>query len=1099
MKGRKKIILQVFLMIVLSVAPSIMQAQNQKIKLDGENLTLKMAFEQIEKQTGLSVDYDTKTIDVNKVIKTIPKPGILTTVLTELLKGTNCVHTIKQSHIIISISKPIDEKTKPANKNSRITGSVVDEKGEPIIGANVWVKETASGVTTDLKGKFSLPASKNSVVLVISYMGYTKAEIEVREPDDLGMIKLTPSSGALDEFVVVGYGYQKRESVIGAIATIKPDDLKVPSGQLSNILAGRLSGVISINRSGEPGNGSDFYIRGISTFGANQKPLIIVDGIERSLDLVDPEDIASFSILKDATATAVYGVRGANGVVIISTRAGFEGKPKINARYEEGISGPTQLPKMADAVQYAQMYNEASDSKYFSDEAIQAYKDNSNPDLYPNVNWIQSLYNDFAPNHRLNLNFSGGNSVARYYVAGSIYNEGSIFKNESDKYNSALNYKKINFRANIDLNITKSTILNVNLTNIYETKTRPNASLADIWDYTFSMSPNAFPMVFSNGYLAGTLSGDNPYNQINYSGYANDYVNSSQSLVGLTQDFGRLTKGLKANVKFSWDAYNSGTVSRQFKPQTWLVNGVDSNGDIVYSVLSQGAESLGYSNSLDGRKTTYLESSLTYDRTFGKHHVGGLFLYNQKKLNYLNSSTALGSLPYKNQGVAGRVTYSFDDRYFAEYNMGYNGSENFAAGHRFGFFPAFAGGWMVSNEKFWEPLKRSIDLIKIRGSYGIVGNDQIGGGRRFIYQETIVEGGTYLFGETGNYAPGSLRMGDVSNPNVSWEKSYKMDIGLEISFFNMIKIQADYFHDRREGIFIQRGSLTNMAGISVLPWVNIGKMENGGFDGSLQFNKKVGDFSFTALANFTYAHNNIIDNDQPDYQYAYQSRIGKPYGQRFGLIALGIFNSQEDINQSPAQFGTLKPGDIKYKDVNNDNVVDQLDQVAIGYTTNPEIVYGFGETVGWKGIDLSVFFQGVAHTTIQMSGIAVYGFSGALSSVTRGAVYEDVILNRWSLENQDPMALYPRITIGDNPNNNQLSTLRLRDGSFIRLKNIELGYTIPKKYTAKLHISALRFYTSGVNILTFSKFKIWDPELGSGDGSTYPLNRNFVLGVNINF
>lgn len=1107
----KKIIYTLLLILFIMLCPASLMAQEQIVTLTGDNITLKTAFEQIEKQTGLSIDYDANTVDVSQKIKSLPKSNKVSLVLDALLKETGYIYKFNKSHVIIiaSSQNPTSEKNDSSTSSKRILkGKVVDEKGESIIGTNVWIKESSEGTVTDIDGNFSLPVTGFVGQICFSYIGYETQEVVVGDRVEFN-ITLQPVSSALKEVVVVGYGTQRKESVVGAISSIDASQLKLPTGKMSNILAGRLAGLVSVNRTGEPGAGSSFYIRGISTFGANKDPLVLVDGIERSLDLVDPEDIESFSILRDATATAVYGVRGANGVIIITTRAGQEGKTKIDIRAETGMTGPTQMPKLVNSVQFANMYNEALGYEFYTQDVINKYKTGEDLDMYPNINWLNTLFNDFAHTRKVNANFSGGGRIARYYIAGSYYNEGSIFKDfKNDNaigYNASLNYNKVNFRANVDLNLTKSTVLNVNLANVYETKHRPNHSLSEIWALAFTISPNALPVRYSDGKLAHLSAGGNPYNMLAQTGYADDYWNSAQALVGLTQDFGEIiTPGLKANIKFSWDAYNSGTITRAYNPALYIMQGRDSEGNPVYTNPVVGSEGLGYGRSLDGNRTNYLEVSAVYDRILGVHRFGGLVLYNQKEKTYLNASTAMYSLPYRNQGIAGRVTYSLFDRYFAEFNMGYNGSENFAKGRRFGLFPAYAAGWLLSEENFWAPLKNTIDIFKLKASYGTVGNDQIGGGRRFMFQETLVtEGATgnyggYFWGKEGEHNVSRIYMGDPANTSVSWEKSHKLNIGLQLSFFKSLKLEIDYFKENREGIFLQRGSLPYYGGFTVIPYANVGKMDNEGFDASLQFNKKIGQIQLSAIGNFTFARNTVIDNDQPNYKWPYQDRKGKPLNQPFGMVALGLFQTQEEIDGWYEQFGdksTLKIGDIKYKDVNEDGVINSEDQVALGYPEIPEIVYGFGATVAWKGIDLSVFFQGVARTSIIMSGHAVYGFSG------RGAVeagmYEYIYQNRWTPEN--PNSEYPRIHTEKNPNNHQLSSYWLKDGSFLRLKNIELGYTIPKTLINNWPVSYIRFYATGVNVLTFSSFKLWDPELGSGQGAGYPPNSVFSFGLNINF
>ena len=619
----------------------------------------------------------------------------------------------------------IVESTQQKKQKRVITGVVRDsDTNEPIIGASVWLKNSSVGAVTDIDGKYSITIEGVGGVLEFSYIGMKKQEIAIIDQKSIN-VTLQPDTEVLDEVVVVGYGSQKKESVVGAISTLDIKKLKVPGASISNVLAGQLSGVVAMTRSGEPGKNSaaDFYIRGVSSFKGTSTPLVLVDGIERDLDLVDTDDIASFSILKDASASAVYGVRGANGVILITTKKGEEGKPAINVRTEFGFTSPTKRPKMLDSARWAELYNEASSTKYYSDETIQKYREHSDPDLYPDVDWFDALFDDMAENQRVNLSITGGGDIVKYYVSGSFYNESSIYKNAGNiyGYDSSINYNKFNFRANIDLNLTKSTVLNVNLANIYEKSFGPGFgdNDNDIWGYTFNASPNAFPIEYSDGKLSGpsTDSGFNPWNMLVHSGYREQFWNSAQALVGVTQDIGKLWKpleGLTANLKFSWDAWNTTLQRRSKTPTFYHARGRDDQGNLIYDdnngdgewdPVHTGSESLGFAIGRSGTMTRYLEGSLNYNRLFAeKHRVGALLLYNQKIHTNTQAGSGDAALPYKNQGLAGRVTYAFKDTYFAEVNVGYNGSENFARGHRFGFFPAAAIGWMMSNEKWFEPI-----------------------------------------------------------------------------------------------------------------------------------------------------------------------------------------------------------------------------------------------------------------------------------------------------------------------------------------------------------------------------------------------------------
>lgn len=1013
-----------------------------------------------------------------------------------------------------------------------ITGTILTgDTNEPAIGATVYLRNSTTGTVTDVNGKYSITVEGIGGVLEFSYIGYKKQEVAVTGQKTIDIV-LQPDTEVLEEVVVVGYGSQKKESVVGAISTLDVTKLTVPGSSISNALAGQLSGIVAMSRSGEPGKNSaaDFYIRGVSSFKGTSTPLVLVDGIERDLDLVDTDDIASFSILKDASASAVYGVRGANGVILITTKKGSVGKPQVNVRTEFGFTQPTKRPQMLGSAEWAELYNEAFGSQYYSPEDIEKYRTNADPDLYPNVDWFDALFDDMAANQRVNLNITGGSDIVKYYVSGAFYNESSIYKNAGNiyGYNPSIRYNKFNFRANVDLNLTKSTVVNFNLANIYEKSFGPGYgdTDADIWSYTFMTSPNAFPVQYSDGKLSGPSSdsGNNPWNMLAHSGYREQFWNSAQSLIGVTQDIGELwkpLKGLTANIKFSWDAWNT-TLQRRSKIESFYhARGRAEDGSLIYDRNDEGIwipvhtgdENLSFLIGRSGTMTRYLEGSLTYNRVFNEiHRVGALLLYNQKIHTNTQAGKGDDALPYKNQGLAARATYAFKDTYFAEVNLGYNGSENFARGHRFGFFPAVAVGWMMSNEKWFQPATKVIDMLKLKASYGKVGNDDIGGQRRWVYESTIVNSGSWNYGSDGNQGGTGIRIGEVENLNASWEEALKINAGIEFSLFNKIRVQADYFREERSGIFLQRAGLPAIVGVSTIPYVNIGKTLNQGFDATVEYTHQVNkDLMLTARGNFTFNRNELLNNDEPDWEYKYQNRIGKPFGsggslQPFGLVAIGLFESQEEIDNSPVQnFGEYRVGDIKYQDINGDGQIDSQDQIAIGYTNLPEITYGFGGTAQYKNWDFNIFFQGVARTSFFLNGSSIRTpFSSG--NPERAAINEDIYGNVWMSTNtpeQNANVTYPRLSRGSGgagaSNNSQASTWWLRDGSFLRLKSVEIGYSLPKSLLQKSFIKSLRFYAAGNNLLQFSPFKLWDPEKGSTDGSGYPLNRMFSIGFNANF
>lgn len=1006
-----------------------------------------------------------------------------------------------------------------------VTGVVTDEMDDPMIAAGVLLKNTVIGTTTDLDGNYSitLDAIGGGGVLVFTSLGYQDVEVAVNGQTVIN-VKMEPEAAALDEVVVVGYGTQKRESVVGSIATVDVANLKVPSAQLSTGLAGQLAGVVAVQKSGQPGSSSaDFYIRGVSSFQGTVTPLVLVDGVERDIDLVDTDDIASFSILKDASASAVYGVRGANGVILITTKKGDIGRPKVNIREETGITQPLIMPKFVNSEQFATMYNWASDEPRYTLEDIAKYRDHSDPDLFPDVNWIKTMYRPMAHNERINVSVSGGTEVVKYFISGSYFTESSIFRNAGNiyGYDSSISYDKFNFRANVDINLTESTVLSLNLANIYETKVSPGTSSGNIWSWAFMTSPNAVPAEYSDGTISRPSgTNENPWNLLVHTGYYESFTNSAQSVIGLTQDFGKLydpLQGLTANMKFSWDAWNYQSQGRTKTPTQYHATGRDEEGNLVFGdPIVTGTSSLSYGASGSSSMNTYLEASLNYSRAFKSHRVGAMFLYNHSIKRTTLGGDATTSLPYKNQGVAGRVTYAYKDRYFGEFNMGYNGSENFAPGHRFGFFPAISVGYLISEEPFWAKYKNFVNVLKFKASYGKVGNDQIGGAR-WLYLPTIISGNSATIGKTGGNGGSGLAIGRPENLNFSWEEETKFNVGVEFELWRSLRVMADYFDSHRSGILMQRGGLPGIAGLqngSKLPYVNVGETRNRGVDMSMEYHKQVGNVFLNARGNFTYNRNNLVNNDEPDWKYKYQNRIGKPYGvgagQPWGLLAIGLFQSEEEIANSPEQtFGEYRVGDIKYQDINGDGRIDADDNIYLGYTTLPEITYGFGFGAEWKGFDINVFFQGVSHVNFFLSGPSLTSpFSS--TSIERSAVQLDVWNKGWDrlTNNGEDLskaadAVYPRLAIGSaagSSNNSQTSSWWQRDGSYLRLKNFELGYSLPKKLIARTKIiQSLRVYISGNNLLTFSKFKLWDPEQGGGHGASYPNNRVYSFGLNANF
>jgi len=1007
-----------------------------------------------------------------------------------------------------------------------VSGTVTDEKGDPLPGVTVTVKGGTAGTVTNSIGNYRITVPENTI-LVFRMVGFKPFEAVVKATSALN-VTLKEDKNALKEVVVVGYGTQKKITVTGAITSVNVADIVTPNRSLSNALAGKVAGVISVQRSGEPGyDNASFTIRGIGTFTGNTTPLIIIDGVQRddvnstyggAYNNIDPEDIQSISLLKDASSTAVYGAKGANGVLIITTKKGVAGDPKISFKMETSMSGLTKTPKMLDAVSWMQLYNEASTNGggpvVYSQEVIDKTKSGLDPYLYPNVDWINSVYKKWAPGYNGNLNVTGGAKSVRYYVSASFYDQDGSYKVTSQNgYNPNLNFKRYDFRSNTDIDISKTTLLTMNLDAMLVSSQYPGLSASSIWYEAYSTPPNAYPIKYPDGKWAGPYNngGSNPVNDIQNSGYTREFHPTIQSVFSLTQSLDSFTKGLKALARFSFDSYSESDNSRTGADDLYLATGRDPNGNLVYGRSRIGQQFLGFSSSTSAEKTMYLETNITYDRSFGKSHFGGLFLYNMRSRVVSTAGDVISSIPYDNQGMAARVTYGYNDKYLAEVDAGYTGSENFQPGKRFGFFPSASAGWVISKEDFFKNIAKTVTLLKIRGSHGVVGNDQIGsiyGLTRFPYITQFGSGGSVGLGLNGTVYSG-ITESVIGVQNLTWEKSTKDNIGLEIGFFNKLSLTVDAFQERRKDILVARSSLSGILGVNGQIFSNLGEMNNHGLDVNLEYNQNFGKVSLRLYGNFTYSNNKIIQQDEPKQLYAYQQSTGHKFGDNLMYIAEGLFTTQAEIDASPSQFGSLlKPGDIKYKDVNGDGVINSYDRVYTGKSDIPTMLYGSGFTVGYHDFDFSMFFQGTANVVIMANGSAINGPAGTASGVgvvpfTGGGAYSSgalaIMENRWTPDNPSQNVAYPRLSIANqNSNNYQPSTWWSKDGSYVRLKQASLGYKYATESLQKAGISSIYLYVSGQNLLTFSKFKLWDPELGS-DGAGYPPVRIFALGVKAAF
>lgn len=988
-------------------------------------------------------------------------------------------------------------------------------------GASISLKGNAKkAVATDDKGNFTISVPSNGTLL-ISYVGLKPEEVEIKgEP--IVNVRLQRNADAMADVVVVAFGYQKKISLVGAQSSVNMEELKQPVANLSAALAGRIAGLVGVQRTGLPGsNSADVWIRGISTFngsGNDASALIVVDGVQgRDLNAFDPEDIASFTILKDAAATAVYGVAGANGVILIQTKKGRPGKPVLMFNFNEGISSFTKTPELADGLTYMKLKNEAQLASGFQPDYSQDYIDSTaagnQPYLYPNVNWMSTLFDKTSVSRRANFSARGGSDNASYYVSLAYYDEKSLLKTDGlQKYNSDTRFRRYNFTSNVNMNWTKTTKFDLGIQGYVTDMNLPGVNPQDAFADVMQTNPVLYPVIYPGSIVPGVSSAGaqpNPYARLTQSGYQNTAGNQIYSNAKITQDLKAIAPGLSAYVLYSFDVYNSQTIKRTRTRSTYLINRnnpYDVDGNLNLDLISTGSDNLGFSNETFSERQSYVETALNYDHDLGKKgHITGLALYNQKAYVAANPTDLTSSLPYKSQGLAGRVTYSWSEKYFAEANFGYNGSENFAPAERYGFFPSFGVGWVASNEKFFEPLLNAVQFFKVRYSDGKVGAS--GGGRRFGYLTLVSDNSNdisgYSFGN-GNTNSGynGVAITDYGT-DVRWAESRKQDLGIEIkTLSNKVSLILDYFHEYRKGVFLQRGSLPAYIGLANSPWGNIGILDNKGFDGTLDvapFN--VGPTSFTVRGTFSYNKDKVIENDNPVQPYPYMERRGVNYLSIFGYEAIGLFRSEKEIENAPSQtpIGNPRVGDIRYKDLNGDGKIDANDRTRIGNGDVPNLTFGVGFNLTWKQFYLGAFFQGVSGADRQIGGDGIIPFNNS-TGAERSNLFA-VATDRWTVDNPNANAMYPRLAYGNtaNKNNAVASSWWQRDMSFIRLKTMDLGYNLPKGTLKRAGMKNARIYVQGLNLFYWSKFKLWDPELNTSNGSRYPNTRNITFGFQANF
>lgn len=1120
-----------FLMIGMGIVCANTYSQNTFLTLKVNNKTVREVFDIIEQNSEYIFFYNDDAINLNRKVKVDAKDQTVDKILDQLFGNTNNTYKIDDRQVYISKA---EAAAGTQQQRKTVKGKVIDSFGEELSGSTVTVVGSTRGVTTDIDGTFSIEVEPTDK-LIVQFLGMEPETVTVGSNTNF-IITLKEKADLLEEVTVVAFAKQKKESVIASVATVKPSELKVPSSNLTTAFAGRIAGLISYQRTGEPGqDNADFFIRGVTTFGTGKNnPLILIDGVEMSnedLARLTTDDIASFSIMKDANATALYGARGANGVILVTTKEGKEGKVRVQFRVEGSFSSPTETVKLADPVTYMKLHNEAVRTRDplaalpYSTAKIVNTERGLNSLRYPAIDWENMLFNKNTFNQRYNLNVSGGGKIARYYIAAAYNKDNGIIKmDKRNNFNNNITIDKYVLRANVNVNLTPTTEAVVRLYGAFDDYSGP----LDGGTALYTKARHANPVLFqpyypadeANQYTSHILFGNsdtggylNPYAEM-VRGYKSQDRSNMFAQLELRQDLSFITEGLSVRGLYNVSRYSLLEVKHSYKPFFYeLANTTDPNDYKLTALNPEGGTDYLEYNRQDHTltSTTYVEGAAQYSREFAdKHAVSGMFVFTLRENKNGNASNLQLSLPQRNIGLAGRFTYGYDSRYFIEANFGYNGSERFAKNERWGFFPSIGGGWIVTNEAFMEPFKDTLSKLKLKATYGLVGNDQIGASEdRFFYlsQVNMNDGNKgFTFGNDFNYSKNGISISRYADPNITWEISRKMNLGLEVNLWNSLEVQFDYFTEKRTNILQIRSDIPTFMGLQATPRANVGEAKGRGVDMSVDYTRNFGKNLWAIFrGNFTYATSEYLVYDEPDYQATpWRSRIGHKISQQWGYVAERLFLDEEEVKNSPTQtFGTYGAGDIKYKDINGDMKIDENDMVPIGHPTTPEIIYGFGITAGYKNFDISCFFQGSGRSSFWIDPAATAPFVSGSGDLLKDFKTERALLqywadDHWSEDDKNIYAIWPRLSASAIENNQKKSTWFMRNGSFLRLKTVEVGYNLPTKWIKPLHLSNVRVYGTGNNLCVFSKFKMWDPEM-AGNGLAYPLQRVFNLGVNIEF
>lgn len=1008
-------------------------------------------------------------------------------------------------------------------KTFTIEGTVFDETGIELPGVTIYLKDNPSvGTITDIDGKFRMNVTRGQV-LIFSFVGYEKIEYVALEETKNVKIKFEQESTQLEEVVISAFGTTQRKiSSLAAVTNVEVAELQVPTTSVANLLGGRVAGLISTLNSGEPGkNISEFWVRGIGTFGASSGALVLIDGLEGDINSLDPADIESFSVLKDASATAVYGVRGANGVVLVTTKRGVADRVNITTRVNFSISHLNRVPEYLGAYDYAKLVNEACIARMeeprYTDVELDIIKDGTDRDIYPDVNWQDEILNRNSLRQSYYVSARGGAKVARYFLSLSGSNESGAYKYDRNSiYGSNVGYNTYNYRANIDIDLSPTTILFFGSDGFLSINNRPGVASTDyIWEAQSQINPLLLPTVYSNGQFPAVGAGamTSPYVMINNMGRYSGQNYKGKFTLSLNQDLSMLLDGLKFRVQGAYDVSTWFSERRSIQPPLYQAVGRDARGDLI-TVLRVPEQKAGYYKDMDLTRKYHLESTLNYENLFADdHRVSGLVYYymsDQKKAS--DGTTNLNSIPIRYQGLSGRVTYGFQDTYMIDFNFGFTGSENFQPGRQFGFFPSIALGWVPTQYEWLNEKLPWLNFLKIRGSYGTVGNDRLTT-RRFPYLTLVnlttanVWGGSGIEGVSESF---------IGADNLEWEKALKADLGIEGRLFNdRLSFVVDFFEDQRNGIFQQRVQVPYYVGLVSMPFGNVGKMTSYGTDGNLSWTQKLNEnMGFTLRGNYTYSRNNVRNWEEANPKYPYQEISGYPYGVIRGYISEGLFKDQHDIDTSPIQtFGTVMPGDIKYRDVNGDGRIDGDDRVPLSYSTYPLLMYGFGGEFNYKKFTLGVLFKGTGktdyfHVGQDGNGMGYVPFHGGTSGNVLSIVNDPN--NRWipreyAIENgidpslaENPNARFPRMQYGYNSNNSQLSDFWKGDSRYLRLQEITLNYNIKHSSLNKLKILSIDLQLVGNNLYVWDKVKMFDPEQARYNGRAYPIPATYALQLYIN-